>query len=58
MKKAARDLDDMPRIERDFERVEVWIEKIATARLPRVRPDDLRAAWARSCSGRGSTSTT
>ena len=45
MKKAARDLDEMPRVDRDFERVEVWIEKIAAVRLPLVRPDDLRAAW-------------
>ena len=45
MKKAARDLDEMPRVDRDFERVEVWIEKIAAVRLPRVRPEDLRAAW-------------
>jgi len=45
MKKAARDLDEMPRIDRDFERVEVWIEKISTVRLPMVRPEDLRAAW-------------
>jgi segregation and condensation protein A len=45
MKKAARDLDEMPRIARDFERVEVWIEKLAQVRLPRVRPEDLRAAW-------------
>jgi segregation and condensation protein A len=45
MKQAARDLDSMPRIVRDFERVEIWIEKIAAVRLPRVRPEDLRAAW-------------
>jgi segregation and condensation protein A len=45
MKKAARDLDEMPRIARDFERVEVWIEKLALVRLPNVRPEDLRAAW-------------
>jgi segregation and condensation protein A len=45
MKKAARDLDEMPRVDRDFERVEVWIEKISTVRLPMVRPEDLRAAW-------------
>jgi segregation and condensation protein A len=45
MKKAARDLDGMPRVDRDFERVEVWIEKISTVRLAQVRPEDLRAAW-------------
>jgi segregation and condensation protein A len=46
MKQAARDLDASPRIGRDFERVEVWIEKIAAVRLPKVRPEDLRTAWA------------
>ena len=45
MKEAARQLDALPRVDRDFERVEVWIEKIAAVRLPLVRPDDLRAAW-------------
>ena len=45
MKQAARELDLLPRIVRDFERVEIWIEKIAAVRLPRVRPEDLRAAW-------------
>jgi len=46
MKKAARDLDELPRVARDFERVEVWIEKLAQVRLPMVRPEDLRTAWA------------
>jgi segregation and condensation protein A len=45
MKKAARDLDQMPRVDRDFERVEVWIERISAVRLAQVRPEDLRAAW-------------
>jgi segregation and condensation protein A len=46
MKQAAKDLDQLPRLDRDFEIAEVWIEKIAQARLPLVRPEDLRAAWA------------
>jgi len=46
MKKAARDLDELPRVARDFERVEVWIEKLAQVRMPMVRPEDLRTAWA------------
>ncbi len=46
MKQAARDLDAMPRIDRDFATVAVWIEKIAQVRLPLVRPEDLRGAWA------------
>ena len=45
MKKAGRDLDEVPRVDRDFKRVEVWIEKISTVRLPQVRPEDLRTAW-------------
>ena len=45
MKQAARDLDQLPRIDRDFEIAEIWIDKIAQVRLPLVRPDDLRAAW-------------
>jgi segregation and condensation protein A len=45
MKQAARDLDELPRVDRDFERVEVWIEKLAAVRLPLVRPADLQAAW-------------
>ena len=45
MKKAARDLEAMPRVNRDFERIEVWIEKTSAERLPMVRPEDLRAAW-------------
>jgi segregation and condensation protein A len=46
MKQAARDLDAVPRIDRDFATVAVWIEKIAQVRLPLVRPEDLRGAWA------------
>lgn len=45
MKKAGRELDELPRVDRDFERVEVWIEKVSAVRLPQVRPEDLRAAW-------------
>ncbi len=46
MKAAARDIDTLPLAERDFALVRVWIDRIATARLPDVRPDDLKAAWA------------
>jgi segregation and condensation protein A len=46
MKLAARKLDEMPLAERDFMTVRVWFERVATARLPNVAPDDLRAAWA------------
>jgi segregation and condensation protein A len=46
MKAAARDIEALPLADRDFALVRVWIDRIATARLPEVRPDDLKAAWA------------
>jgi segregation and condensation protein A len=46
MKAAARDIETLPLAERDFSLVRVWIDRLATARLPEVRPDDLKAAWA------------
>ena len=45
MKLAALRLDDMPQAERDFDWVDVWVEKSAQRRLPDVRPEDLHAAW-------------
>src|SRR5512143_1190750 len=46
MKLAARKLDELPLADREFTTVRVWFERVATARLPNVAPDDLRAAWA------------
>jgi len=46
MKAGARALDAMPLAERDFSLVRVWFERVAPTRLPDVRPDDLKAAWA------------
>ena len=46
MKQAAREIDALPLAERDFALVRVWFERVATARLPSVAPEDLRAAWA------------
>ncbi|MDR1709235.1 MAG: segregation/condensation protein A, partial [Candidatus Accumulibacter sp.] len=45
MKRAAHGLDEMPRAERDFEWVEVWVEKSAREHLPEVSPGDLQEAW-------------
>ena len=45
MKLAAHRLDDMPQAERDFDWVEVWVEKSMLQRLPEVRAEDLKAAW-------------
>jgi segregation and condensation protein A len=42
---AAHRLDDMPQAERDFDWVEVWVEKSMLQRLPEVRAEDLKAAW-------------
>ena len=45
MKLAAHKLDELPQAERDFDWVEVWVEKSMLQRLPDVSPDDLREAW-------------
>jgi len=46
MKLAARKIDELPLAERDFMTVRVWFERVASARLPNVSPEDLRTAWA------------
>ncbi|MDQ2961609.1 MAG: segregation/condensation protein A [Pseudomonadota bacterium] len=46
MKAGARALDELPLAERDFAVVRVWFDRVTTARLPDVRPEDLKAAWA------------
>ena len=46
MKAGAEALDALPLAERDFGIVRVWFDRVATGRLPDVRPDDLKAAWA------------
>ncbi len=46
MKLAARQIDELPLAERNFTTARVWFEHAASARLPQVYPDDLRAAWA------------
>lgn len=45
MKLAAANLDKVPRLERDFERVTVYLAQLADKRLPEVGIDDLMAAW-------------
>jgi len=45
MKQAAHRIDDLPQAERDFDWVEVWVEKSMLQRLPEVSPEDLRDAW-------------
>jgi segregation and condensation protein A len=46
MKAGAQALDALPLAERDFALVRVWFDRVAAARLPDVRADDLKAAWA------------
>ncbi len=45
MKLAAYNLNALPQAERDFEWVEVWVEKSMLQRLPEVSADDLKNAW-------------
>jgi segregation and condensation protein A len=45
MKKASRNLDEMPQVGRDYSLVSVWIDKVVVERLPQVDPEDLRNAW-------------
>src|SRR4030095_9619839 len=45
MKKAGRELDELPQPGRDYSVVCVWVEKEAVQRLPDVDPEDLRNAW-------------
>ena len=46
MKTAARALDALPLVERDYALARAWFDRMAPARLPDVRADDLKAAWA------------
>ena len=45
MKLAAHKLDELPHAERDFDWVEVWVEKSMLQRLPDVNAQDLKDAW-------------
>ena len=45
MKLAARRLDALPLLGRDFLRAQVHVEQSLAPRWPDVRPDDLRTAW-------------
>jgi segregation and condensation protein A len=45
MKLAARKLNDLPQAGRDFELVQVLIERTVEQRLPNVAVEDLRQAW-------------
>ncbi len=46
MKLAAARLDELPLLGREFLRAHVAVEETMAARLPEVRPADLREAWA------------
>jgi segregation and condensation protein A len=45
MKLAAHGLNELPQAERDFDWVEVWVEKTLLRRLPEVNALDLQNAW-------------
>ena len=45
MKLAAQELNELPQAERDFDWVEVWVEKTLLRRLPEVNAHDLQKAW-------------
>jgi segregation and condensation protein A len=45
MKLAAHGLNELPQAERDFDWVEVWVEKALLRRLPEVNALDLQNAW-------------
>lgn len=45
MKLAAHGLNERPQAERDFDWVEVWVEKTLLRRLPEVNALDLQNAW-------------
>lgn len=45
MKLAARKLDDLPQLGRDFERANAQMNISVERMLPEVNPDDLRQAW-------------
>jgi len=45
IKRAARELDRVPQLGRDFQPVSVWLERVSRQRLPEVSGDDLIAAW-------------
>jgi segregation and condensation protein A len=45
MKLAAQKLNELPQAGRDFELVQVLIERVVEERLPNVNVEDLRQAW-------------
>ncbi|MDD5364848.1 MAG: segregation/condensation protein A [Gallionellaceae bacterium] len=45
MKLAGRNLDELPKLGRDFEMVTVYLDRLAVKRLPQVSAGDLQAVW-------------
>ncbi|HTS52443.1 MAG TPA: ScpA family protein, partial [Burkholderiales bacterium] len=45
IKKAAKKLDELPQLGRDFELACAWLEQTMAVRLPGVAPEDLRSVW-------------
>ena len=45
MKLAAQKLNELPQLGRDFQVLQIWMERAADVRMPEVRAEDLRDAW-------------
>ena len=45
MKLAAQKLNELPQLGRDFQALQVWIERAQDVQMPQVRAEDLRDAW-------------
>ena len=45
MKKAAKELDELPQLGRDFQLACAWVENTVAVRLPGVALEDLHSAW-------------
>ena len=45
MKLAAREIDELPKAEIDFQWLNVWVDRQAVVRHPDVSPEDLHDAW-------------
>lgn len=46
IKQATQKLNEMPQVGRDFNWIEIWLEKPEQQRLPELNLDDLQNAWA------------
>ena len=45
MKLAAQKLNELPQLGRDFQVLQIWMDRAAEVHMPQVRAEDLRDAW-------------